>query len=254
MSVAIIRGRLGEKRGRLHMSTLNKALGTVLRPYYVDYVGFADLTKHQAELAHFGGSIVRGYDSGISIGLAIANAIVDHLPERSDVNVSAEYRIHGYDVLNARLNLIASVVSSFLNRRGFRTLPVAGAETTDIEGNSPTVSHKMIAHIAGMGWIGKNCLLITPDHGPRLRLISLLTNAPFETVDNPLEQRCGDCEECAKICPVKAIKARNYVAGEPREQRLDAKKCRDYFNSMEKTKRYAVCGMCLYACPAGMPQ
>jgi epoxyqueuosine reductase QueG len=223
----------------------------MLSPYYVDYVGFADLRKHQAELARFGGDIVSGYDSGIAIGLAIADSIVDHLPERSNVNVAAEYRIHGYDVLNARLSFIASAVSSFLNREGFRTLPIAVAETTDVEGNSPTVSHKMIAHIAGMGWIGKNCLLITPDHGPRLRLISLLTNAPLETIDNPLEQRCGECDECTRICPVNAIRGRNYVTGESRELRFDATRCRDYVDSMAKERRYAVCGMCLYACPMG---
>ena len=231
------------------MLSLNKALQSVLRPHHVDYVGFADLTKYGPELASFGGDMVMGYASGITIGLAITDAIVDHLPERTNINVSAEYRIHGYDVLNARLDLIASVVSSYLNQKGYRTLPIAVAETTDVESITPTVSHKMIAHIAGIGWIGKNCLLITPDHGPRLRLISLLTKAPLNTVDNPLEQRCRECDECVKICPVQAIKGRNYVPGEPRELRLDAQKCRDYFDSMKKTKRYAVCGMCLYACP-----
>jgi epoxyqueuosine reductase len=235
------------------MSILNKAIQDVLIPCYVDYVGFADLTNHQAELALFGGDIVSGYDNGISVGLVIPDAIVDHLPDRSNANVSAEYRIHGYDVINRRLDFIASVVSSFLNQKGFRTLPIAVAETTDLESNSPTVSHKMIAHIAGMGWIGKNCLLITPDHGPRLRLISLLTNAPLETVDNPLEQRCGECDECARICPTNAIKGKNYVVGESRELRLDARRCRDYFDGMAKARRYAVCGMCLYACPVGKP-
>jgi epoxyqueuosine reductase len=233
------------------MSSLNAALKSLLKPHCVDYVGFADLRRHGPELASFGGSIVKGYDSGISIGLAIPDAIVDHLPERTNANVAAEYRIHGYDVLNARLDLIASVVSSYLCRKGYRTLPIAVAETTDLENDTPTVSHKMVAHIAGMGWIGKNCLLITPHHGPRLRLISLLSDAPLETIDDPLEQRCGECYECVRICPVKAIKGRNYVPGEPRELRFDARKCREYFDAMTKTKRYAVCGMCLYACPVG---
>ena len=231
--------------------SLNKDLQIVLRPHCVDYVGFADLTNHEEELARFGGDIVIGYRVGISLALVIPDSIVDHLPERKNANVSAEYRIHGYDVLNARLDLIASVVSSYLNQKGYRTLPIAVAETTDIENNAPTVSHKMIAHISGMGWIGKNCLLITPEHGPRLRLISVLTNAPLETVNNPLEQRCGECEECVRVCPVKAIKGKKYVLGESREQRLDARKCRGYFDSMEKSSRYAVCGMCLYACPIG---
>ena len=43
------------------------------------------------------GPIVRGYDSGISIGLAIPDSIVDFIPQRDDPNVSCEYRVHGYD-------------------------------------------------------------------------------------------------------------------------------------------------------------
>ncbi|MBN1646903.1 MAG: epoxyqueuosine reductase, partial [Spirochaetales bacterium] len=113
------------------------------------------------------------------------------------------------------------------------------------------VSHKMIAHIAGLGWIGRNCLLVTPDRGPRVRFISLLTNAPIKAVDNPTEQRCGDCTACVDICPVRAIKGPNYKAGEAREVRLDFLKCQNYFESLKKKYKWEVCGLCLYVCPYG---
>jgi epoxyqueuosine reductase QueG len=109
----------------------------------------------------------------------------------------------------------------------------------------------MVAHIAGLGWIGKNCLLITPTRGPRLRLVSILTNAPLDTVDGQMEQRCGDCLECAQACPAGAIKGRNYVSGESRDVRLDFFKCQQYIEDARKSTGYAVCGMCLYACPYG---
>jgi epoxyqueuosine reductase len=233
------------------MLSLNNQIKKVLKPFYIDYVGFADLSNYQSELVRFGGSLVKGYRHGISIGIALPDSIVDHLPEREDVNISCAYRLHGYEILNSRLNLVASVVSSFLNQKGCRTLPITAADRTDEENAIPTVSHKMIAHIAGLGWIGKNCLLITPRHGPRVRFISLLTNAPLESIDSPLEQRCGDCSECVDICPVKAIKGKNYQAGESREQRFEFKKCNDYFEHLKKTRKYPVCGMCLYVCPQG---
>lgn len=237
----------------MEMNTLNlnNTIKKILKSYYVNYVGFADLSTYEAELVNFGGNIVKGYKSGISIGVIIPDSIVDYLPERHDVNVSCEYRIHGYDVLNNRLNIIASVISSFLNQKGYRTLPIAVANRTDEENLLATVSHKMIAHIAGLGWIGKNCLLITSEHGPRVRLISLLTEAPLETVNNPLEQRCGECNDCVTICPVRAIKGKYYILGEPREDRFDFVKCDNYFDSMKQTRKYAICGMCLYACPYG---
>ncbi len=230
---------------------LNKEIINLLKSYYVDYIGFADIESYQNELIEFGGNIVKGYKSGISIGIVIPDSIVDFLPERDDINVSCEYEIHGYDVLNQRLNLIASTLSSYLNQKGFRTLPIAVANRTDEIKAIPTVSHKMIAHIAGLGWIGKNCLLITKEHGPRVRFISVLTNAPFATNDNPLEQQCNDCVECVEICPVEAFTGKNYVLGEAREARFDFIRCRNYFKELEESRRYAVCGMCLYACPYG---
>lgn len=233
------------------MLNLNNNIKTILKTYYVDYIGFANIAPYEEELVKSGGPIVKGYTGAISLCLLIPDSIVDYLPERSDVNVACEYRIQGYEVLNNRLNLMASVVSSYLNQKGYRTLPIAAAERTHEENAIPTISHKMIAHIAGLGWIGKNCLLITPRHGPRLRIISVLTTAPLETVNNPLEQRCGECSECVKACPVQAIKGKNYVMGEPREVRLDFLKCQKYHEDMKATRKYAVCGMCLYACPYG---
>jgi epoxyqueuosine reductase len=231
--------------------SLNSQIKKMVKAYFVDYIGFAYLTKYQPELTNFGGDIVRGYKHGISLGVAIPDSIVDHLPERDDVNVSCEYRLHGYEILNDRLNLIASMVSSFLNQKGYRTLPITAADRTDEENATPVVSHKMIAHIAGLGWIGKNCLLITPEHGPRVRFISILTNAPLESIDNPIGQRCGNCVECAKICPVRAIKGKAYQAGDSREIRFDFKKCHNYFENLKKTPKYPVCGLCLYVCPWG---
>jgi epoxyqueuosine reductase len=231
--------------------SLNQKIKSILQPHYVDYIGFADVTAYQNELVAFGGNIVRGYLNGISLGLAIPDSIVDFLPERADVNVSCEYRVQGYTVLNERLNLLASLVASFLNQKGYRSLPIAAADRTDEEKATPTVSHKTIAHLAGLGWIGKNCLLITPEHGPRVRFISILTNAPLETANNPLEQRCKDCLACVEICPVKAIKGRNYYEGEPRESRMDYTRCNSYFKKLEEKQKYPVCGLCLYVCPFG---
>lgn len=232
---------------------INDEIKAIIEPYCVDYTGFADLRNYKEELTRYGGRITENYPNGISLGLVIPASMVNYLPDQSDINIACEYRIHGYDVLNQRLNIVASVISSYLNQQGFRTLPITAAETTDVDNAFPTVSHKMIARIAGLGWIGKNCLLVTPEHGPRLRLISILTEAPLDTVDNLLEQRCNDCTECMKICPVGAIRGKNYKDGEDREERFDFMKCRDYFDSLKQTQKYAVCGLCLYVCPYGKP-
>jgi epoxyqueuosine reductase QueG len=66
-----------------------------------------------------------------------------------------------------------------------------------------------------------------------------------------MEQRCGDCHECADACPRKAFIGRNFVEEEPREARYDAPSCERYFKEMEARGEVPVCGMCLYACPHG---
>ena len=130
---------------------LNNAIRNVLKPYQNDYLGFADLTNYQEEIFKSGGQIVQGYNCGISIGIILQNSIVDYLPKRFDNNVACEYRIHAYEVINQRLNIMASVISTFLNKKGYNALPIAAADRTDEEKATASISHKMIAHIAGLG-------------------------------------------------------------------------------------------------------
>jgi epoxyqueuosine reductase QueG len=231
---------------------LNRSIERIARCQEISVVGFADLSTYDNDLAAFGGEIVRGYPYGISIGIALPKDIVDGLSDRNNPNNASLYHLHAYEIINSRLDFTTSLISSFLYRKGYRALPIPAAERTDMENAIPTVSHKMIAHIAGLGWIGKNCLLITPGYGPRIRLGSILTNAPSLATNNPVEQRCNTCRACVEICPVKAIKGRNYQFGEAREERFDFRKCQSYFEEMEKdTSKKAVCGMCLYICPSG---
>ena len=230
---------------------INKKISKILQDEFVNYIGFADLRTYQEEVINFGGKIVQEYKYGISIGIVLPNAIVNYLPNRFDQNIACEYKTHAYNVINSRLDICASKVASYLNSIGYRTLPIAVAERTNILEAIPTISHKMVAHIAGLGWIGKNCLLITPEHGPRVRFVTVLTNAPIKAINKPLQQRCNDCTECAKICPAKAIKGKNYLDGEHREERFDFKKCQDYFKRLKEKYTWDVCGMCLYVCPYG---
>ncbi len=97
----------------------------------------------------------------------------------------------------------------------------------------------------------KSCLLITPDHGPRVRWVSILTDAPLHPTGSPIEPQCGDCTACVDICPQHAFTGRIFYKDEPRKARFDAAACDGYFREMKKKKSVAVCGLCLYVCPYG---
>jgi epoxyqueuosine reductase len=231
---------------------LNRSIERIAKRQEISVVGFADLSPYENDLVAFGGEIVGGYPFGISIGIALPNDIVDGLSNRNNPNNASLYHLHAYEIINSRLDFATSLISSFLYRSGYRALPIPAAKRTDMENAIPTASHKMVAHIAGLGWIGKNCLLITPEYGPRIRISSILTNAPLLATNNPVEQRCNTCRACVEICPVTAIKGRDYQFGEAREERFDFRKCQSYFEELRKdTSKKAVCGMCLYICPFG---
>ncbi|MCA1917516.1 4Fe-4S double cluster binding domain-containing protein [Methanospirillum hungatei] len=106
-------------------------------------------------------------------------------------------------------------------------------------------SHKLAARKAGFGWIGKSCMLITPEHGPRVRWGSVLTEAPLPAVSDPMDERCGSCQACVDICPVKAYTGASFREGDPRKVRFAAELCDRYFHEMKERNEELVCGLCL---------
>lgn len=223
----------------------------LIRGQNVDYVGAASLVQARGFIAEQGGAYVSEFPVAVSIGIALPNDIVDMLPRRDEMAVQVSYRSHAYDVMNHRLDLVASEVASLLQQRGHRAFPVPASERMDDQRLCAIFSHKLAAHLAGLGWIGKSCLLITPDRGPRVRWTTVLTDAPLTATREPITDRCGDCRECVDICPVKAFTGRYFSPEEPREVRYAAEKCDRYFRSMEANGQLKVCGMCLYVCPFG---
>lgn len=220
-----------------------------------DFVGVADLSlAHDAILAQ-GGPVIAAYPRAISVGIGLLHTIVDQLPNRADRAVAFSYQYHSYDLINQRLDLLISQVSRFLQREGYRALPVPASKRADDERICAAFSHKIAAHLAGLGWIGKSCLLVTPEIGPRVRWATVLTDAPLRVTGEPTAANCGDCNQCVEICPVQAFTGEPFRASEPREKRYDAGKCDSYFAEMkEKDSELAVCGLCLYVCPHGKRQ
>lgn len=230
----------------------NTKLDTVIRELALeegaDFYGVADLKLAEDFIRDQGGDEVASYPLAISLGIRIMDSIVDQLPNRQERAVAVNYRHHGYDVINRRLDLLASRLSSRIQKEGFRTLPLPASERYDDERICAVLSHKLAAHLAGHGWIGKSCLLITPKAGPRVRWITILTDAPLTVTGSIMNEHCGDCTECVDICPVSAFTGAPFDPDEPREVRYHAKKCEKYLGEGEE---WAVCGLCVYICPHG---
>ncbi|MDS0525260.1 4Fe-4S dicluster domain-containing protein [Clostridium sp. SHJSY1] len=228
-----------------------KELGDI---HGIDLIGVAGLSQVKNEIKEISGSIIYDYPRAISIGIALQNSIVDLIEHGDSYENQLQYRIHAYEIINSRLDNFASIISSVIQRNGYRVMPLPAAERIDSNRIYASLSHKLTARLAGFGWIGKSCLLINPKFGPRVRWTTILTDAPFQENEEILESKCGSCTKCTEICPSKAILGRNYVENEPRELRLDVRKCEGHFNRLKEERKIDACGMCLYVCPYGKKQ
>ena len=182
--------------------------------YGIDYIGVAGIEQYHKEISEIGGTIPVGYPRAVSIGIVLQSAIVDRLGGNVTYEDVLTYKEQAYHVINNRLDMFASIVASLIQRDGHKVTPIPAAERIDSERICASISHKITARLAGFGWIGKNCLFITPKHGPRVRWTTVLTDAPLEVNEEIIDVRCGSCNKCTIICPAKAFTDRNYADGE----------------------------------------
>jgi len=110
--------------------------------------------------------------------------------------------------------------------------------------DSAPILERGFAYASGIGFIGKNNMLIRPGHGSYLFLAELLTTALFPiTAREPLATMCGTCSRCVKACPTGALE---------RPFLLDAGKCLSYL-TIEKRAPVDVetgnkMGGCFFGC------
>ncbi|WP_019153464.1 tRNA epoxyqueuosine(34) reductase QueG [Robertmurraya massiliosenegalensis] len=108
---------------------------------------------------------------------------------------------------------------------------------------------RAVAERAGIGWSGKNCAIITPEFGSYVYLGEMITNLPFEP-DEPMEERCGDCNKCIDACPTGAL----VQGGQINAQRCIAflTQTKDFIPDEFRDKignRLYGCDSCQTACP-----
>ncbi len=123
-------------------------------------------------------------------------------------------------------------------------LAVKVAEQLDSEGykslaklKTGRLPHKTVALRAGLGFIGKNNLLVTEQYGCALMLGKVLTTAPFKTESKmPKEPQCGDCNICVDACPTESLKGKTWSITTSRDEIINRKLC-------------TLCLKCMVQCP-----
>ncbi len=216
-----------------------------------DFFGVADLAVAREAITAQGGPVLAQFPRALSIGIRLFDPIVNQLPNRADKAVALSYKHHCYDLINQRLDHIASQLASVLQYEGYRAMPIPASQVVDDEKLLGQFSNKLAAHLAGLGWIGRSCLLVTPTAGPRVRWASVLTDAPLDPTGALTEHRCGTCRECVDICPAQAFSGVAFHPEDPREVRMAADKCKAHLDQTKAETGNSICGLCLYVCPHG---
>lgn len=210
-------------------------------PDGVDLVGvapaerFADLPEDKKPAA-----FLPGVKSVIVIGSQLFQVLTQRLTafrKIGEVSFRDFYNAHNETVIHD-LNQTGYRLARFLTNQGYPSINI-GQDLTDYRTITSAFSFKYAALQAGLGGIGKNGLLITPAHGPRVKLSAVLTEAPLE--GDPLlnDDVCGECSICIKVCPSGALK-------EPLE---DNKPNHDRFICCSFFTANQGCGLCLAKCP-----
>jgi len=105
-----------------------------------------------------------------------------------------------------------------------------------------------MAQKAGLGWIGLNGIIITPEHGPRVRLAAVFTsieNLPFNEGNDHtwIESYCASCKICIKKCPPQALYGEPVRHNNGRLTYVENELCFPYFSD------YYGCSVCVKVCP-----
>ena len=110
---------------------------------------------------------------------------------------------------------------------------------------------KLIALKCGLGWIGKNGMLINRHYGSYLFLGEILTDQDMETTGEPVKNYCGTCTKCIDACPTNAIISWGVIDSSRCISYLTIEKRGDFSETEKQALRFQIfgCDICQQVCP-----
>lgn len=203
----------------------------------IQLLGIADITEERKLFRHLPTKLLDKTSFAIVIGERVSPTVLGTLEDRPNL-----IYFHHYRQLNFQLDRAAQRIASEIDNLGHHALAIAASQIVDWGEYAGHVSHKKLAWLAGLGWRGRNSLLVTPQCGAQVRLASVLTDLSLSPA-SPLDKNCGHCQQCLTVCPAKAIKEK---AGN-----FDRQACFDKLKEFSRIQGIGqhICGLCVKACP-----
>jgi len=198
--------------------------------------GVADLRSFKKDEILLPSSLIDHLSFGISVGFHLSDVILEGIE-----NQPTPLYFHHYQRVNILLDTMGLIVTSAIQDLGYQAMPVPASQIVDWKTQRGHLSHKHVARAAGLGWIGRNNLLVNKQFGSRIRLLTILTDIPL-VIDSSSLKDCGACSDCLSVCPAGAIKER--------QENFDHLRCYEQLRNFAKTLHFShnICGVCVKAC------
>ena len=218
---------------------LNYQLKNELIKQGAEFVSFVDISNlPEAQNKRFPVAVIFGVSLSASY-LKEVSQTLDYIPQMIRNKKMAEDEFHCKEIFTDSL---ADYLAEHLKKKGYSAYSQSERNIAETgyynENNKITpLPHKTIAGLAGLGWIGKHNLLITPRYGSAISMCTVLTDAPLETIfKKPLRSKCGNCRICKNTCSTNAITGKSWNKNTHRNHLVDVQKC-------------TTCLQCLAMCP-----
>jgi epoxyqueuosine reductase QueG len=209
------------------------AIGQILRTKEVDAWGVA---ANEPRLP-----LAPAYPTAISIVMRLDPLVVRGLLHGPTRDYQQEY-----GRLNLALDDATGTLVDVLRVHGHAAERVP-ATIGVVNGDKP-FPHKTAATSAGLGWIGKTALFVSPLFGPAVRLATVFTDLELPPGEPVVESGCGECRACVDACPADCGRDVSWRPGMPRERLFDAAACRHHMAQITSVDA-EICGICVAACP-----
>ncbi len=198
--------------------------------------GVAKISALEGKIHSISSRALEGMERAISMAFHLSDRILEDVVD----GPTRLYFFH-YQRANVFLDELALKVTNFIQSSGWQALPIPASQIVDWEKQLAHISHKPVAHQAGLGWLGRNNLLVTPEFGAHHRLVTVFTNMPLKA-DQPNALGCQDCHACVSSCPSRSIKER--------PEDFDHIGCYHQIKVLVKKAGISqnICGLCVKAC------
>ncbi len=184
---------------------LNETWKQYLKDNGADFVYFIDASTFSID-------VVNGYACVVLFGKVLSKEYINI--------IKADQKPKQQEFINTerKMDALADKLVNRLETEGYKSIS---------KFKFARLPHKTVALRAGLGFIGKNNLLINDKYGCALVLGKVLTTTPFVTIKSvsPKKPKCGDCKVCVDMCPTKALHGKTWSITTTRDEIMVRKLC-----------------------------